>query len=403
MVASTLLGMRLLHTSDWHLGRSFHGVGLLPTQRRYVDHLVRVVADQRVDAVLISGDVYDRALPSPDTVELLDHALVSLLDTGAQVVVSSGNHDSARRLGFGSRLLSRVGLHLATSIDDIGRPVVVGDTTIAPIPYLEPALAAGPLGAPVATHAAVLRAAMDRIRAAHDDDSKLVVMAHSFVAGATTTSSERDVSVGGLGVVPVDVFDGADYVALGHLHRAQQVRPGVRYSGSPIAFSFSEAGDTKSSVLVDLDTGSEELVPVPLDRALARLRGALEELLDDPALADHEDSWCEVTLTDAIHPVAAMDRIRARFPHTVALHFDSPARPGNELSYAQRLRARADLDVCCDFVDHVRGAPVDDAESALLATALGEVDRLRAVRADEGVVAGAGAGVNDGQQIFGVA
>ncbi|WP_460467491.1 exonuclease SbcCD subunit D [Calidifontibacter terrae] len=386
--------MRLLHTSDWHLGRSFHGVGLLSAQRDFVDHLVQVVRDRQVDVVLVSGDVYDRALPAPDTVDLLDHALVSLLATGAQVVVSSGNHDSARRLGFGSRLLSQVGLHLATSIDQIGEPVLVGDTAIYPIPYLEPSVAAEPLGAARATHAAVLRAAMDRIRADHagraDQGVRMVVMAHSFVAGATTSQSERDVTVGGLGVAPVEIFDGADYVALGHLHRAQEVRPGVRYSGSPIAFSFSETGDQKTSVLVDLDTGLQELIPTPVPRPLARLRGELEELLDDPDLADHEQAWCEVTLTDAVHPVSAMDRIRSRFPHTLALLFDSPARPGDDLSYVQRLRERADLDVCCDFVDHVRRAPADADETALLKTALADVDRQRASRDDEGIASHAG-------------
>lgn len=379
--------MRLLHTSDWHLGRSFHGVGLLPAQRSFVNHLVQVVRDREVDVVVVSGDVYDRALPSPDTVDLLDHALVSLLGTGAQVVLSSGNHDSARRLGFGSRLLSRVGLHIATCLERIDDPVVIGDTTIYPIPYLEPSIAAGPLAAAEPTHAAVTAAAMDRIRADHARrGGRLVVMAHTFVAGSTTSQSERDVSVGGLGVVPVSVFDGADYVALGHLHRAQEVRPGVRYSGSPIAFSFSEARDVKSSVLLDLDTDTIELVPTPVQRPLARLRGVLEDLLEDPTLAAHQDAWCEVTLLDAIHPVAAMDRIRSRFPHTLALHFDGPSRPGADLTYVQRLRERADLDVCCDFIDHVRAAPADVGERELMRAALGEVEQRRRQLGDEGLV-----------------
>ena len=130
--------MRLIHTSDWHLGRSFHRVGLLDAQASYLDHLVEVVRTEGVDAVLVSGDVYDRALPSPDTVELLSYAVTRLIDAGAVVVLSSGNHDSAIRLGFASDLLARAGLHIRTSLDSVGMPVMIKDAAIYPLPYLEP-------------------------------------------------------------------------------------------------------------------------------------------------------------------------------------------------------------------------------------------------------------------------
>ncbi|GAB3753395.1 exonuclease SbcCD subunit D [Yimella radicis] len=376
--------MRLLHTSDWHLGRSFHGVGLLDAQRAYLQHLVEVVRSERVDALLVSGDIYDRALPSPDTVAVLDDALVALSEAGTSVILSSGNHDSARRLGFGARLLSRVGLHIVTDLSQIGSPIVVGDTAIHALPYLEPAVAAEALGATERTHAGVMRAALSRVRE-HPGAARTVVMAHSFVAGATTSDSERDVSVGGLGVVPVEVFDDIDYVALGHLHRPQVLRDNVRYSGSPMPFSFSEAGHPKSSTLVDLDAGTYEQIPTPVFRGLARLRGELEELLDDPSLDHAQDAWCEVTLTDALQPVAAMERIRGRFPHTLSLHFDGPVRADSGQSYVQRLHAKADVEVCCDFVEHVRSTPVDEAEQALLQEGLGAIRVARAGKDDEGV------------------
>ena len=139
--------MRLIHTSDWHLGRSFHRVGLLDAQARYLDHLVEVVSAEGVDAVLVSGDVYDRALPSPDTVELLSSAVTRLIDAGAAVVLSSGNHDSAIRLGFASDLLARAGLHIRTSLDSVGMAVMIKDTAIYPLPYLEPSVAADRIGA----------------------------------------------------------------------------------------------------------------------------------------------------------------------------------------------------------------------------------------------------------------
>ena len=384
--------MRLIHTSDWHLGRAFHQVGLLGAQAAYLDSLVELVRSERVDAVLVSGDVYDRAMPSPDTVELLSQTVVRLVDAGAQVVVSSGNHDSAIRLGFAADLLERAGLHLRTSVADVGRPVLLGDVAVHPLPYLEPALAADPLGAGERTHAGVLRAAMARVRAdAEQRGGRTVVMAHAFVTGGVTSESERDISVGGVSAVPPEVFAGVDYTALGHLHGRQEVAPGVRYSGSPVAMSFSESRHTKGSLLVDLSgaTPVVEHVEAPVERPLAVLRGTLEQLLSDPAHARAEAAWCQVTLTDAARPLGAMQQVRRRFPHTLELRFDPqgaavPLRP-----YAARIATATDVEVCCDFLGHVRGGRgATDDERALLAEAV-EASRVgRQVGDDEGVAAG---------------
>jgi exonuclease SbcD len=220
--------MRLIHTSDWHLGRSFHQVGLLGAQASYLDHLVDVVRREKVDAVLVSGDVYDRAMPAPDTVALLSQALQRLVDAGAQVIISSGNHDSAARLGFGAGLLERTGVHLRTSLADVARPVLLAGAAVYPLPYLEPSLAADALGATERTHAGVLRAAMDAVRAdaAARPGVPVVAMAHAFVSGGVGSESERDISVGGVSAVPPTVFaEMAHYAALGHLHGSQQVAP----------------------------------------------------------------------------------------------------------------------------------------------------------------------------------
>lgn len=380
--------MRFIHTSDWHLGRAFHGVGLLDAQAAYVDHLVELVRHERVDAVLVSGDIYDRALPAPDTVALLDETVVRLLDTGTQVVLSSGNHDSAVRLGFGSRVLARSGLHIRTSVADLTSPVTVGDTHIYPIPYLEPALAADLLDADGRTHASVLREAMTRIRAAHAGRARRsVVMAHAFVTGATTSDSERDISVGGMGAVPVEVFEGVDYAALGHLHGPQEIRPHVRYSGSPVAMSFSESEQVKGSWLVDLsDAGMDhQFIPAPVLRPLARLRGELEDLLEGAAYAEAGTSWCQITLTDETRPLGAMERLRARFPHTLQLLFDGPTDLRAPRSYGARVQGRSDLDLCCDFLEHVReGAGASAAERTMVRTALSESAAARRAHDGEG-------------------
>ncbi len=388
-----MVPVRLLHTSDWHLGRSFHQVGLLGAQAAWLDHLVEVVRSERVDAVLVSGDVYDRALPSPETVALLSQSLTRLVDAGAQVVLSSGNHDSAVRLGFAAGLLERAGVHLRTAVQDVGRPVLIGDHAVHALPYLEPTLVADRLGAAGRTHAAVLLAAMERVRAdAAGRAGRTVVMAHAFVTGATPSESERDISVGGVHAVGAEVFAGVDYAALGHLHGRQQVGERVRYSGSPVAMSFSEARHHKGALLVDLG-GAEpvvEHVEAPVERPLAALRGTLDELLADPRHAAAEGAWCQVTLTDAVRPLGAMERVRRRFPHTLDLRFDPqganvPLRP-----YAARVEARAEVDVCCDFLEHVRGGrAATGPERELLLEAVGSARVQRGLADDEGVAAGA--------------
>ena len=386
-MAPSLRNVRIIHTSDWHLGRSFHGAGLLDAQVDYLDHLVDVVRQEKVAAVLVSGDIYDRALPAPATVAALDEAVVRLLDTGAQVVLSSGNHDSATRLGFGSRVLERAGLHIRTSLRGIGRPVDLDGAVVYPLPYLEPSVVAPALGAEP-THADVLRAAMGRVRSdAADRRTPTIVMAHAFVTGATTSDSERDIAVGGVAAVPRAVFAGTTYAALGHIHRPMELADGIRYSGSPVAMSFSETGQVKSSVLVDLQDGRArtELIAAPVHRPIARLRGTLGELLADPALAEHELAWCEVTLTDPTRPPAAMEQVRRRFPHTLTLGFAQAATPIDRHSYAERVEGRGDLDLCCDFTEHVRGGVVTtDAERGLWAAAFEHGRTSRDASADEG-------------------
>jgi exonuclease SbcD len=380
--------VRLIHTSDWHLGRAFHGVGMLPAQTRYVDHLVELVRSERVDAVLVSGDVYDRALPSPGTVELLSEAVTRIVDAGAQVVLSSGNHDSAIRLGFAARLLERAGLHIRTSLTSVGSPVVVGGTAIYALPYLEPSTSADPLGATDRTHAGVLRAAMQQVSAdLRTRRGPSVVMAHAFVTGGATSESERDISVGGVSAVHPDVFDGVDYAALGHLHGPQTINETVRYSGSPVALSFSEAGHHKASWLLDLSEPAPQAhaIEAPVVRSVRRLRGTLEELLADPRLREAESAWCQVTLTDAIRPLGAMERVQQRFPHALVLQFEDVGVQVGATSYAARVRERDDLDLCCDFLEHVRaGATASEQERAVLAEAVEGSRQGRAVREDEG-------------------
>jgi DNA repair protein SbcD/Mre11 len=387
-------GMRLLHTSDWHLGRSLHRADLRDAQAGFLDGLVDTVRAERVDAVLVAGDVYDRAVPPVDAVELCEQALVRLREAGARVVVISGNHDSARRLGFGSRLVDASGVHLRTRVADAGRPVLLDDAdgavAVYGIPYLEPeavrsSLPPAPDGSDEEPrgHAGVLGRALDCARADAADRARTVVLAHAWVAGGAASDSERDVTVGGVGSVPPALFDGFTYSALGHLHGPQVLRDGLRYSGSPLAYSFSEAGHTKGSWLVELSAGGlsrVEHVPAPLPRRLSALRGPLDRLLTDPALDDRRNDFLSVVLTDATRPEDAMARLRTRFPHLLVLEWQPEGVVRDERSYGARVAGRDDLDVAAEFVRHVRASEPSEGERALLATAL-EAGRLAGAQA----------------------
>ncbi len=376
--------MRIVHTSDWHLGRTLHGVDLLAHQAAYLDHLVELVRAERVEAVLVSGDVYDRAIPPVEAVTVLAEALARLSET-ATVVVTPGNHDSAVRLGFGAALM-RPGLHLRTRVADVGRPVELGDAHgpvhVHALPYLDPDTVRHALSdddAPVQrSHEAVLAAAMRRVRAdlaASSARPRSVVMAHAFVLGGQGSDSERDIRVGGVDSAPAGVFDGVDYVALGHLHGAQRLAPGPRvadgpppvlqYSGSPLAYSFSERQHRKGSVLLTLGPdgvqGEPELVPAPVPRRLAQLEGRLEDLL---TRSEHRQDWVKVVLTDPVRPRELVPRVRAAFPHALVVEHHPEQREA--VRFAAVTAARDPLEVAAEFVEQVTGNGPTEPERAVL-------------------------------------
>lgn len=387
--------MRFLHTSDWHLGRSFHGVDMLTPQAAMVDGLVDVVRDEQVDAVLVSGDLYDRALPPVDAVELWGETLERLTDLGAAVVVISGNHDSARRLGGGARLLERAGVHVRCDVRRVADPVLLPDgagaVAVYPVPYLEPdvvrPLLSADAGRPdpeLRTHGAVLRAAVGRCRAdlKARPGVRSVVMAHAFVAGGAGCDSERELAVGGASQVSPAVFAGFDYVALGHLHGRQQIGDGsIRYAGSPLAYSFSETGHTKGAWLVEVDTAGTgvatvQAVPTVVPRRLLRLRGRLDDLLTSTAYDGAEEAFVSATLTDVACPAGAMPRLQRRFPHAVELCWrPEGGLAGSTGSYAERVHQPDDLAVVTAFVRHVRNVEPAESERALLADVLDDVIR----------------------------
>lgn len=383
--------MRLLHTSDWHLGRSFHRENLLDAQASFVDHLVDTVRAERIDVVAVSGDLYDRALPPVEAVRLFDEALRRIRDTGARAVLISGNHDSMIRLSYATDLIDAAGVHLRSSLDSVGDPVLIddahGSVAFYGIPYLEPEIARPHWGLERRGHAAVLAHAMDLVRAdlaARPAGTRSAVLSHAFVSGGEPSDSERDISVGGASHVPASVFDGVDYTALGHLHGRQTMAETVRYSGSPLAYSFSEEHQLKGYWILDIGpsgVAAAEFAPAPVPRPVARIRGRIDDLLTGERWEAYTGHWLQVTLTDPLRPAFPMDRLRERFPHTLVLDFAPDDRQDEDGgTWRQRTADRSQSELVLDFVDWARGAPPTEDERELVASAFEDIRREEADR-----------------------
>jgi exonuclease SbcD len=373
--------MRLLHTSDWHVGRTFHGQDLLTDQEAVLGGLAALVERERVDVVLVAGDLYDRAVPSAEAVAVCTRVLARLRRAGAEIIVTAGNHDSAARMGAFAEFASAGGLHLRTRAVEACEPVELADehgtVMIYGIPYLEPELARRSFGVEEKSHTAVLTEAMRRIR---DDlaerDARSVVLAHAFVTGAEPSESERTIAVGGVEQVPGAVFDGVDYVALGHLHGPQTLSPRLRYSGSPVAYSFSEAAQHKSVWLIDLEADGlgevrREMLPVP--RALATVSGALAELLEDDRFEEFREHYLSVTLLDPVRPVDPMRKLRTRFPHAVRLDWSPSESTSSKPRFTEVVRGRDDGQLADAFIEYCRGDELAASERDLVDAAFTSV------------------------------
>lgn len=372
--------MRLIHTSDWHFGKKFLGVDMLRLQAAFCDWIVDLVIQESVDCILISGDIYDKPTPRDEVVDLLDDVLYRLRATGASIVLTGGNHDSAERLHFGSRFMSGDGLHVRTERrkpTDIGAPVTISgrdgvEVDILPMPYLDPERVALTPGT-VRSHESVLRAVLEHQVAALRRPEHTIAMAHAFVSGGTSTDSEKALVLGGTGAVPVDLFDGFGYVALGHLHRPQVLGDGrLVYSGTPMSYSFSEQHD-KSVRLIDFDGRRFDSTTIPSTsgRPVVTIEGLLDDIVSSAKFDRHRDSFVRVRLTDPEFRIGAMDRLRQVFPHVLEVDQVSIARQGQlELEQFQLLAQRSEAEVVHEYVAETWSDGLDDFGTSFIDEAM---------------------------------
>ncbi|TFB98787.1 exonuclease SbcCD subunit D [Cryobacterium adonitolivorans] len=375
--------MKILHTSDWHIGRTFHTHQTLDHLRTVLDALVDVVRERRVDVVAVAGDIFDSATPSADSYALLSGTLARLHATGARVVMTSGNHDSATRLGFQSEWAGLAGIHVVTGFDQYRTPITIDDehgpVHFYGIPFLEPALVRHHYPDELLkTHEQVIGLAMRQVRADLAERSgRSVVLSHCFAAGVAASDVERDISAGGLDLVPVSVFDGPDYVALGHIHGRARITDRVRYSGAPLHYSFAEADKPRGGWLVELDANGlaeTQWVDLPIPRRLRVLTGELVALAQDGDFTPFENDWVAAVLTDRVRPLDGMRTLQKRFPHCVALeHRPAVTQATEESTYSDRVKHKSDPEIVAGFLEFVRnGVGLSAFERELVAEVLGQ-------------------------------
>ncbi len=360
--------MKFIHLADLHIGKRVLEYSMTGEQAHILGEILRIIGEERPDAVLIAGDVYDKSIPSVEAVEMFDSFLSRLAECGAETFIISGNHDSPERVGFASGLIDQSGIHLSPAYRGKTEPFVLhdgfGPVKIHMLPFLKPAMVRPFFpDAGIDSWTDALRTAAEALKI--DPAERNVLLAHQFVTGGERSESE-EVSVGGADNVDASVFDGFDYVALGHLHRPQNVgSPRVRYAGSPLKYSFSEVDHDKSLTVAELgEKGSLTVRTVPLQpvRDMRRIRGTYRELTDRSRyLGTATDDLLQVTLTDEEDIPDAAGKLSAIYPNLLKLDDDNArTRAGAGAVSAENPERKTPVELFAEFFEKQNGSPLTE-------------------------------------------
>ncbi|MEA3422250.1 MAG: exonuclease SbcCD subunit D [Bacillota bacterium] len=336
--------MKIIHTADWHIGKLVHGLHMTEDQEYLLKQFVRLVDDEKPDVVIIAGDIYDRTVPPVEAVELMDRILTEILiDCKTKVIMITGNHDSSDRVGFANRILKNHGLYIRTNLEKSIDPIVIGDefgtVNFYPIPFIEPIRARKLYDDDnIKTYDDSMKAIMKEIDETIDKSERNVCITHGFVIGTEnleTSESERPLTVGGSDYVSADYFDDFDYVALGHLHGPQKVKSEkIRYSGSLMKYSFSEALQNKSIAIINMDengeTTIEKKVLNPI-RDMRIIKGNLNDLIDEEVYSlGNTDDYIMAVITDEGELVDPISKLRTVYPNILKLSRESKESLDND-------------------------------------------------------------------------
>lgn len=350
--------MKFIHTSDWHLGRQFHNVSLLDDQQAVLDQLIQYIENNPVDAVVVAGDIYDRSVPPTIAIELLNKVVKRICgELNTPMILISGNHDGAERLGFGSKQMKNAGLHIISNFEDMLTPVVIetesaGQVAFYGMPYNDPEQVRFAYQEPVSTHDQAHKLLAEKITEQFQPEQRNVLVSHCFVDGAIESESERPLSIGGSDRVSHEHFLNFDYVALGHLHQPQKKgEEYIRYSGSLMKYSFGEQNQKKGFTLVEIDQNgfvSAEHVDLAAPHEMRIVEGELEQVIEQGKTDPKNEDYLLVRLMDKHAILNPMEKLRTVYPNV--LHLEKPGMLiGVEQEMAQAKLARSEIDMFRDF------------------------------------------------------
>lgn len=373
--------MKFIHTSDWHIGRQFHNVSLLEDQEYVLDQIIEYIKTEEVDALIISGDIYDRAVPPASAVDLLDKTLTQIcLELKVPVILISGNHDSDVRVRFGAKHMKDAGLHILGDIQDITSPVKVkvGDRTVSfyGIPYCEPLQVRNAFSVETTTYDEAHTYLVDKIKGVMSGQETNVLLSHCFIDGASECESERPLQIGGADRVSYQPCEAFDYVALGHLHSPQyKGAEHIRYSGSIMKYSFSEEKQKKGVTLVEVDAnGKVEHRHLPLKplRDMRVIEGDFDAIIEQGKVDPGRNDCLLIRLNDKHAILDPMGKLRAVYPNV--LHLERPGlnTEGNVQLKREALK-KNELDMFQDFYAQVQGEPITDAQNSIVKALIDEL------------------------------
>lgn len=365
--------MRFLHLSDLHLGKRVNEFSMLEDQAYILKEILNIIDEQKVEAVLIAGDIYDKVIPSAEAVRLLDDFLTRLAARELPVFLISGNHDSAERVAFGSRLMSSRQIYLSPVFESDVEPVTIsdryGEINIYMLPFVKPSLVKRVYPEEeIITYQDAVNAAVQHMQI--DTDKRNVLLAHQFVTGAARCDSE-ELSVGGLDDVDASIFDGFDYVALGHLHGPQKIgKETVRYSGTPLKYSFSEANQKKAAVIVDVEEkGKINIQQIPLvpKHDMREIRGTYMEVTALDFYKDMKtDDYLHITLTDEEDIPDAIGKLRTIYPNIMKLSYDNlRTRAAVTVRGTAEVEEKSPMELLKEFYELQNNQPMTDEQEEI--------------------------------------
>ena len=364
--------MKLIHLSDLHLGKRVNEFSMLEDQEYILTKIINIIDEEKPEGVIIAGDVYDKSVPSAEAVELFDDFLVRLAKRNLKVFVISGNHDSAERIAFGGRLMDKSGIYMSPVFGGKVEPITLkddfGDVNIYMLPFIKPSNVRRfyPENE-IVTYTDAVKTVIDNMEI--DTSKRNVLVTHQFVTGAVRSESE-DISVGGTDNVDASVFEGFDYVALGHIHRSQKCGSDyIRYSGTPLKYSFSEANDKKTVTVVEMnDKGNITLDFVPLipKRDMVEIKGTYDELTLKSFYENttYQDDYIHITLTDEEDIPDVLTKLRVIYKNIMKLDYDNKrTRTMNEISGAGDVKEKTPFEHFSEFYELQNGQPLSEEQT----------------------------------------